>query len=52
MNSLFEPSQTINAGDKDVLNTAGLEVGHDTQREVGPFGAIAKPVAEHSALPI
>jgi hypothetical protein len=36
MNGIFEAGQPINAGDENILDPTSLEVGDDTEPEVGP----------------
>src|SRR4029450_12771690 len=52
MDGFFEAGQPINAGDEDVLDPTSLEVGDDTQPEVGAFCSIADPVAGYVTMPV
>src|SRR5690606_27963667 len=48
--SVLEASQPIHAGDEDVLYTARLQVGYDTQPEVGAFAAFPDPMPQNISL--
>jgi hypothetical protein len=46
INRVLETTQTVNAGNEDIFDAAGLEVRSDTQPKVGTF----TPYSPRSAL--
>src|SRR5690606_31485056 len=49
-NSVLEASQSIHAGDEDVLHTARLQVSYDTEPKIRAFAAFADPVPQNVSL--
>ena len=47
MDGVRKAAETVDTGDENVFDPSGLQVGNHTEPEVGPFTAVAHPVAQH-----